>query len=83
MQIGTKDDQGLLLIENIHHSFNFRRPQNILPDLELVLPNKRVITIKEGLRVPHGVDLDILSQSHSHLIFKEYVCIRSHKPYQH
>ena len=33
------------------------------------------------LRVPHGVDLDVLRQSHSHLIIKEYICVRPLKQY--
>ena len=28
-----------------------------------------------------GVDLDVPRQSHSHLIIKEYVCVRPLKPY--
>ena len=31
------------------------------------------------LRAPHGVDLDVLRQSHSHLIIKEYVCVSGTK----
>ena len=35
----------------------------------------------ENVKGTTGADLDVLRQSHSHLIIKEYVCARPLKPY--